>query len=235
MNPLSGVLQEAWTTYRAHAKHLLTIAFVIYVVAAVLQVLLVALLGIVGALLAVVVSLVAAFLLQAALVKAVEDVRDGRADMSLGDTVQAARPFLGRVAGASILAGLGIAVGLVLLIAPGLFLLTIWCLIVPVIVLEGAGITAAFSRSQQLVKGHGWQVFGTLVLVFLILIVVDIVIGLVLSALPDAVQGLVSGVVSGTLVAPFLALVLTMGYFRLRAVHGGDPGAAPGYGPPPTP
>ena len=235
MNPLSGVLQEAWTTYRAHARHLLTIALVIYVIAAVIQVLLVAVLGVVGALLAVVVSLIAAFLLQAALVKAVEDVRDGRVDMSLGDTIQAARPFLGRVAGASVLAGLGIGVGLLLLIAPGLFLLTIWCLIVPVIVLEGAGIGAAFTRSRELVRGHGWQVFGTLVLVFLVMIAVDIVLGLIFAALPDAAQGFISGIVSGTLVAPFLALVLTMGYFRLRAASDAGPaGAGPGYGPPPT-
>ena len=43
---------------------------------------------------------------------------------------------------------------------------------------------ASFGRSHQLVRGHGWHVFGTLVLVFLILIVVDILLGLVFSALP---------------------------------------------------
>jgi len=56
-----------------------------------------------------------------------------------------------------------------LLILPGLFLLTIWCLIVPVIVLEGAGVGASFSRSRQLVRGFEGKVFGTLVLVFLVL------------------------------------------------------------------
>ena len=30
MNPLSGVLGEAWQMYKAHAWHLLAIAFVIY-------------------------------------------------------------------------------------------------------------------------------------------------------------------------------------------------------------
>ena len=233
MNPLSGVLQEAWTTYKAHARHLITIALVIYVVAAVIQLLLVLLLGTFGALLALVISLIAAFLLQAALVKAVEDVRDGRVDMSLSETVQAARPFIGRVAAASILAGLGIAVGLILLIAPGLFLLTIWCLIVPVIVLEGVGVGGSFSRSQQLVRGHGWQVFGTIVLVFLIMFAVNIVISIVLAVLPDEVASFIGGIVSGALVAPFLALVLTMAYFRLRAA---EPGVEPGgpVAPPPA-
>jgi hypothetical protein len=210
--------------YRAHAAHLLTIAFVIYLVASVVEALLGGLLGVVGALLAAVVSIIAAFLLQAALVKAVEDVRDGRVDLSLGETLQAARPAVGSVAITSILAGLAIALGLILFIVPGLFLLTIWAVIVPVIVLEGAGVGAAFGRSQQLVSGYRWNVFGTLVVVFLLLIVVDIVISLILSPLTDSVQQVVSGLVSGTLVAPFLALVVTLAYFRLRRAHEVAPG-----------
>ena len=211
--------------YRAHARHLLTIAFGIYLVAGVLQAVLGLLLGAIGLLLGAIVGIIAAFLLQAALVKAVEDVRDGRVDMSVRETLEAARPFIAPVAGASIIAGLAIGVGLVLLIAPGLFLLTIWCLIVPVIVLERLGVGAAFGRSRALVRGHGWQVFGTIVSVFALLILVSIVIGLILVALPKALADFISSIVSGTLIAPFTALVLTMGYFRLRAAHG-QPGPA---------
>jgi hypothetical protein len=40
-----------------------------------------------------------------------------------------------------------------------------------------------------------------------------------LAALPDAIRGLISGVVSGTLIAPYLALVVTLAYYRLRAVE----------------
>ena len=216
--------------YKAHARHLLTIAFAVYLVAAVIEAVF-GLLGPVGALLAAVVSIVAGFLLQATLVKAVEDVRDGRVDLSFGETLQAARPAVGRVAVASILAGLAIGIGLVLLIAPGLYLLTIWCLIVPVIVLEGAGTTAAFSRSRELVRGFGWQVFGTLVLVFVVMLAVGLVLGIIFSALPTAAANFVSSIVSGTLVSPFLALVLTLGYFRLLAARGG----APVEGAPPYP
>ena len=207
--------------YKAHARHLLTIAFVVYLVAAVIEAVF-GLLGVIGALLGAVVSIVAGFLLQAALVKAVEDVRDGRVDLSFGETLQAARPAVGRVAVASILAGLAIGIGLILLIAPGLYLLTIWCLIVPVIVLEGAGTTAAFSRSRELVRGFGWQVFGTLVLVFVVMLGVGLVLGIIFAALPTAAANFVSSIVSGTIVAPFLALVLTLGSFRLLAAHGGS-------------
>jgi hypothetical protein len=137
----------------------------------------------------------------------------------LADTLRAARPSVAKVAVASILAGIAIGIGLVLLIAPGLYLLTIWCLIVPVLVLEGAGIGAAFGRSRELVRGYGWQVFGTLVTVFLILIAVNVLISLVLSALPKAAAQITSGIISGTVVAPFLALVVTLGYFRLRGAQ----------------
>ena len=214
MNPLSGVLTEAWQMYKAHAWHLLTIAFVIYVGAAVIAGLL-GLAGVIGGVLAWIVELFAAFLLQAALVKAVQDVRDGRADLSLGETVSAATPSLGAVAVASILAGIAIAIGLALVIVPGLWLITIWAVIIPVIVIERSGALASFGRSRQLVRGHGWHVFGTLVLVFVIMIVVDIVLGLVFLALPQVWRSGLSTIISGTLIAPFLALVVTLIYYRL--------------------
>ena len=220
MNPLSGVLGETWKLYKAHAAHLLVIAFVIYLVAAVLAGLLSLAGGIIGALLGSIIEFFAAFLLQAALVKAVQDVRDGRADLSFGETVSAATPYIWAVAGASILAGIAITIGLILLIVPGLFLITIWAVIVPVIVIERSGALASFGRSHQLVRGHGWHVFGTLVLVFLILIVVDILLGLAFSALPVLWRTGLSTVVSGTVIAPFLALVVTLIYYRLSGANG---------------
>lgn len=227
MNPLSGVLGEAWQLYKAHAWHLLAIALVIYVAAAVLAGLL-SLAGWFGALLGYVVTLFAAFLLQAALVKAVQDVRDGRADLSISETVSAATPYIWSVAGASILAGIGITIGLILVIVPGLWLITIWAVIIPVIVIERSGTLASFARSRELVRGHGWHVFGTLVLVFVIMIVVEILLELIFLALPLAWRSGLSTVISGTLIAPFLALVVTLIYYRLSGTDTG-PGA-PGEG-----
>jgi hypothetical protein len=230
MNPLSGVLDEAWRMYKAHAMHLLTIAFVIYLAAAVVAALLALAGGYIGALLGSLVGIFAAFLLQATLVKAVQDVRDGRVDLSLGETVRAATPYLWPVAGASILAGIAITFGLILLIVPGLYLITIWAVIVPVIVLEQSGALASFGRSQQLVRGRGWHVFGTLVLVFIILIAVNLILGLIFSALPDVLGNGLSSVISGTLIAPFLALVVTLVYYRLSAVTQAPTAPGESYG-----
>jgi hypothetical protein len=227
MSPLSGVLTEAWALYRRFAGHFLLISFVIYVIAAILVALL-SLASVVGAILGAIVSLAATYVLQASLIKAVQDVRDGRVDLDLTQTVQAALPYLLPVIGASLLAGIGIAIGLILLIVPGLVLLTFWCLIVPFIVLAGSGVFEAFGKSWRTVRGYAWRVFGTYVLVFLILIAFSIVLGLILLVLPVWLRSFVNNVVSGTLIAPFLALVATLIYYRLIAAHAGEPYVATG-------
>lgn len=234
MSPTSGVIGEAWEIYKAHWRHLLPIAFITYLIVAVLSALLVLLLTWLGLLIGLVLTIVALFWLQAALIKAVEDVRDGRADRSLGETFEAAKPHLGSVIVAGLLAGIAIAIGFVLLVVPGLILLTIWCLIVPVIVLEGKSAGDSFGASRELVRGYGWSVFGVIVLTALLLIGFQIVLTVVLSPLADWLQGFVSNIVSGTLTAPFVATVLTLLYFRLRAAKE-QAAAPPPAGEPPPP
>jgi hypothetical protein len=222
MNPVSGVLGDAWKMYRAHAAHFVVIAFVIYLVAAILEAILRASAGVAGTILAGLIGLIAAFLLQAALVKAVQDVRDGRVDLNFGETVSAAVPYLLPVAGASILASIMIAIGFVFIIVPGFVLLTFWSLIVPCIVIGGSAPLASFGQSWRTVRGYAWPVFGTYVLVFLIQLAFDILLGIILVALPTVAKSFISSLVSGTLVAPFLALVVTLLYYRLTAAHGGS-------------
>jgi hypothetical protein len=217
--------------YKAHAAHLLAIAFIIYVAAAVVAGLL-SLAGVFGSLLGSVVELFAAFLLQATLIKAVQDVRDGRADLSIGGTVSAATPYIWSVAAAAILAGIAITIGLILIIVPGLWLITIWAVIIPVIVIERTGALASFGRSRQLVRGHGWHVFGTLVLVFVILLVVEFILALIFAALPLVLRSGLGTVISGTLVAPFLAVVVTLIYYRLTGANGRGPLANEGFADP---
>jgi len=222
MSPLTGVLTEAWDLYRRFASHFLLISFVIYVITAAVVALL-SLAGVGGAIVGAIISFAAIYVVQASLIKAVQDVRDGRVDLDLGQTVQAAGPFILPVIGASILASIGIAIGFFLLIVPGLILLTYWCLIVPFIVIGGAGVFDSFGHSMRTVRGYAWRVFGTYVLVFLILIAFAIVLGFVLILLPLWLRSFVNNVVTGTLIAPFLALVATLIYYRLTAAHANEP------------
>ena len=238
MNPLTGVLAEAWGLYRRFAAHFLAIAFVLYFLAAVIVVLLTMTAGATGYFLAAIVEFVAAFLVQAAMIKAVQDVRDGQANLSMDATISAAARFLLPVIGASILAGIGIGIGLVLLVIPGLILMTYWSLIVPSIVAGESGVMASFGKSWRAISGHFWQAFGTYVLVFLIWIAFNIVLGLALLVVPAALRNFLSTVIAGTLLAPFYALVVTLVYYRLSEAHAGAVPAAPPRGgftaPPPT-
>jgi hypothetical protein len=119
-------------------------------------------------------------------------------------------------------------------------LLTFWCLIVPVIVLEGKPAMESFGRSRQLVTGNGWNVFAVIILTLLIVIAISIVVSLVLIWIPgDAFRAFVQSVVQNTLAYPFLALAATLVYFTLAQPAAAP--AAPEFGgveptePPPAP
>ena len=231
MNPTDGVISEAFDLYKKHFSHLVVVALILYLAIAVLGVFLVFLFGWVGAILSGILLVIAAFLVTAALVEAVADIRDGRADLTVSETLSRGMSRLASVAGASILAGLAIGIGLLLLIVPGLVLITWWAVIIPVIVLEHVGTFASFSRSRELVRGYDWQVFGVIVLQFLILIAFSIVLGILLIAVPEEIRSFVSNVVSGAFTGPFAALVTTLLYFRLKAAKEGPGVPPPGAGP----
>jgi len=221
-----AVIGKAWDTYKAHWRHLVPIAFVVYVLISLLILLLGAVLGWFGALLGSIVSLAGIFWLQGALVLAIDDVRDGRADLSISQTLDRVGPHLGTLALAGLLAIIAFGFGLVLLIIPGLYLLTIWLLIVPAIMLEDCGVSASFARSQELVRGYGWSVFGVIVLTALIVLGAALVFGIVDSALDERWVSFALNIVLQSVTAPFLALAWTMTYYELRDLKGAEPTAA---------
>lgn len=214
MDP-STVMNETWSLYRAHWRHLVTIAAVVYVPLGGLSSLLV-LAGWPGILVANILNLAAIFLVQGALVKAVEDVRDGHADIGVAETFGHAGGRLLTLAAAGILASLGILVGLALLIVPGLVLLTWWLVLSPVIMLEGRGVADAFGRSRALVRGKGWPVFGVAVLTLLVLLAFSLVLGILLLPMEGEARGFLQTAIGSSLAAPFAAVAWTLTYFRLR-------------------
>jgi Membrane domain of glycerophosphoryl diester phosphodiesterase len=216
VNPLSGVFGEAWELYKGHWRHFMAIALVVFIVLALVGILLAWLLGWLGVIIGVFVSIAGTFWLQGALIQAVSDVRDGRADLSVSETFSKVRPKLGTIIVAGILLGLAIAIGFLLLIIPGLYLLTIWIAVIPAIVLEDRGIGEAFGRSRELVRGNGWNVFGVIVLTILILIGVGIAIGLVLAPLDEWLASLIQQIVGNTIVTPFVVAIWTLVYYRLK-------------------
>jgi hypothetical protein len=208
-----AVVREAWRLYVAHWRHLVVLALAVYVLISLLVLALALLIGPFAAF----VSLAGVFWLQGVLVKAVEDIRDGRPDLSLRETVAAALPRLNQLTAAGLLASFAIGIGLLLLVIPGLILLTIWSLIVPAIVLERAGVFDSFARSRALVRGETWAVFSVVAMSMLLLVLGSFALGAAFSPIdPEWLEVIVLDLVSNSLFAPFAALAWTVMYFELR-------------------
>jgi hypothetical protein len=212
------IIGQAWELYKRHWRHLIPVALAVYVLVGLLTLLLSVLLGWVGALLGILVFFAGVFWLQGALVLAVDDVRDGRADLSIRETLNRVLPRLNTLTLAGLLAGFGIGIGFLLLIVPGLYLLTIWLLIVPAIMLEGHGVMSSFGRSRELVRGYGWSVFGVIVLTVAISLAVVISVSIVEAVLDSRLITFLLDIATETATAPFFALAWTLTYFELHAL-----------------
>jgi ABC-type multidrug transport system fused ATPase/permease subunit len=201
-----------------------------------------------GGLLVAAIATIATYWFQGMVVEAARDILDGRRDHTLGSLLRSVTPVLGPLIVAGILAGIGIGIGLLLIIVPGLFLLTIWAVLAPVIVIERRGAIDSFGRSRELVRGHGWQVFGVIVVLFLVQFITSAVIQAIVNGISDSFVGFsVGDLITRLLVAPLSALAASVLFFELKAMRGepvlgtggggqiaptGEP--APG-GPAPTP
>jgi hypothetical protein len=223
---VGGVLSEAWGLYTRFFKRFFVIAAAVYLVLNLVDALVAtafdrnAGIAILIALVTVVISVVGTFWLQGALVYAVDDVRDGRIDSTVQQVFERVRPYLWTLVGAGLVAGIGIAIGLVLLIVPGLVLLTWWCLIVPVIVLEGRPFGESFGRSRELVRGHGWTVFGVVIVTAILSGIASGIIQSLFFFLGDFLRNWIGGAIASAIVGPFMAIALTLTYFKLRELRG---------------
>lgn len=230
-------LSEAFSIYRDQAGVLLPVAFWLFLGVAVLEGLTEESLGLF--LLAIVVALIVATLYQGMVVGLVKDVQDGRRDNSVGDLMRSVAPVVLPLLGAGIVIGLGAGLGFLLLVVPGLYLVTIWAVTAPVIVVERRGVSEALGRSRQLVRGNGWPVLGVLVVTFLITVVVALVLALLAEAIAEGkILAIVFSALGTTVTAPISALVASVLYFRLLSLHGEQPsveGLAATEPPPPPP
>jgi hypothetical protein len=215
----STIIGRAFAIYRTQVGTLLAGAALIYLAQFVVNLVLPDSLDFIGS----IVSLVLTAFFTGMVVMLVRDLQDGHRDSSLGDLFSSVTPVLVPVIVVSILFGIGVAIGFVLIIIPGLILLTIWSVVIPVTVVERPGILAAFGRSRELVRGNGWQVFGTILLVWLIAIVVGALGGLLASAFGGVIGALIVAII-GALIAPVIALTAALIYFVL--VEGRQPAAA---------
>lgn len=192
-----------------------------------------------GSILANALSVVASLWFAGVVVKAVQDAyEDGVVDASVGELFRAVAPRLLTLFLVGLVAGIAIFVGFLLLIVPGLILITIWAVAAPVVVLEGKGVFEALGRSRELVRGNGWQVFGVLVALLAIVLVASIVIGSIGAIGDSFVVLVIVSLLLFALLSPLQALAQAVLYFALREAHGQPALSAPtgalagGFAPP---
>lgn len=220
---IGAVLDETWTLFTRFFLRFFAIALVVFVIVNLLFGLVDAAISsdnagaaLVVAVLALVTVVIGMTWLQGAFVYAVQDARDGSFDSSMGEVFSRVSPAIAPLIGASLLAGLGIAVGLLLLVIPGLVLLTIWAVIAPVIVVEKRRALESFGRSRELVRGHGWTVFGIVVITALLSGVASALLQAAFSFLPRFLEIVIGNTIAQAAVAPFSAIAIAVTYFRLR-------------------
>lgn len=169
---------------------------------------------------AVLIDFVCATLVSATLVYGtVQELRGRHASIgaSIGHGLSVILPALG----VTLVIGIGIALGMILLIVPGLILVCMWWVAVPVAVVERPGVFASIGRSAELTKGSRWTIFGIFVVVALISGLIVFLLGVAMA--PAVFRGSISPLtffiidwLVGAAFSAFSAVLAGVGYFALR-------------------
>jgi hypothetical protein len=183
---IGGVLSEAWSLYQRFLGRFFMTALIVFVALDLLSALADRAAGdnaganVFWFLLGALISVVGYFWVQAALVETVNDVRDGRADRSIGETYGAVRPRLGAATIAGVLAAIGIGIGLILLIVPALPAHDL-SMLIPVTT-EGR---LPWRGAHALARSRAWQrAFGLIIITFLLVAIASAIIRLIFTPLP---------------------------------------------------
>jgi hypothetical protein len=116
-----------------------------------------------------------------------EDLRGQRA--SLSEIMSAGFSGVGTVLAVGIVSGLIILFGLLAFCVPGIILMTMYWLAIPVAVVESPGVIASLSRSADLTSGNRWAVLGTAFIMGILHSVIAFGVGIVLVVIGLAASG----------------------------------------------
>jgi hypothetical protein len=122
---------------------------------------------------------------------------------------------------AVVLAAVGIALGLLVLIVPGVYLAVRWYFVPQSVVIEGVRGTQALARSGTLVTGFWWRTFGLVLLANVLIAIPAFILLTPFTAVAEsadrAIWALVGTAVTTSVTAPFVALYSTLLYYDLLA------------------
>lgn len=129
-------------------------------------------------------GIVFSMITQGALVRATTAYSDGR-KASFGESAAAGLAVIVPLFLLGLGSGLGISIGLILLIVPGVMLWVMWAVAAPALVAERVGVFEAFGRSNELTEGARWKVFG----IMLVLLIIAWIFAAIMAALTLPVLG----------------------------------------------
>lgn len=148
-------------------------------------------------------------------VHAVNEVREGR-EPQLALVARQGLRVLPVVAAAAIVSWLGILLGFIFLVVPGIYLTLHWFVVAQAAAIENEGWTAALSRSGDLVQGHYWHVFLLGFYLFVLTFVPSFLVGLGFSDDTTSVVSFLVGAILQIVVYSFTALATALMYYDLR-------------------
>src|SRR5215210_1373047 len=135
------VFERIFEIYRDQFTLLVAAALVVFVPVAIVNGIVYAGdVSLVGVLFILVLGTIATYWFQGMVVEAAQDILDGRRDHTVGSLLRSAAPVIVPLFVAGILVGIAFLIGFVLLIIPGLLVLTFLAVVAPVIVLERVGV-----------------------------------------------------------------------------------------------
>lgn len=127
------------------------------------------------------------FVLQGIVVRAAVTGLNG-APVPASEAISTGLRFFLPLLGMAIVSALGIWLGMILLIVPGIILSILWSVAAPALVVEQKGVFAALQRSRDLTRGNRWAIFG----LFVLYVIASFILGMVNQAV-----GLPLGIASG--------------------------------------
>ena len=144
---------------------------------------------------------------------------------SLGESVQRGMARFIPLFLAALLSGLGIGIGSMLLLIPGIILTCMWAVVIPACVVEGLGPVQSLSRSAELTKGYRMTIFGLALVYYLLVFGINYLLVVVVEDMTvTAATPLIINLVNGFLLLvpeTIYLVMLVVIYYMLRVAKEG--------------
>ena len=137
-------------------------------------------------------------------------------DTSIGDCLGRGFSSIGAVLGLAIITTVGIWLGMIACIVPGILLALRWAVCVPAAVEERPGVSGALARSTYLTEGYRGDIFG-IYFCFGVLIIGAVLVVTMATNGNETLQLVLTGIIN-LVVTGLTATVASVMYYRLRSI-----------------